>query len=320
MTLQDIAKKEEQRFILFGGKGGVGKTSCASAAAIWFADNGKKTLIISTDPAHSLSDSLQVDLSGGEIIEVAGVENLYGLEINPRKAMENYEQVVEQASGESKTPLAASPFGDLLQNPGTMAYPGMDEALAFTKVLEFMNSDEYDIVVFDTAPTGHTLRLLSLPELMDSFLGKIIKLQYSLKKMLGGFKRLLGRGGPNDNALEALEKQKEAIEEAKAVLSDNKQTTFIPVLIPEAMAISETERLLTSLQEYEIPVSHLVINQLIPEDKLCDFCSARRKMQQKHLLEIRDIYDDFILTEIPLYESEINGIPLLRDLSKILFN
>ncbi|MHA1860723.1 MAG: ArsA family ATPase, partial [Candidatus Ranarchaeia archaeon] len=168
MTLIDISEKENLRFILFGGKGGVGKTSCAAASAIWFARQGKKTLVISTDPAHSLSDSLKQDISGGDVKKVEGVDNLYGLETDPKKAMVVYQKAMEEASQGNNNPLATGPFADLMQSPGTMAYPGMDEALAFTKVLEYMNSKEYDTIIFDTAPTGHTLRLLSLPEIMDS--------------------------------------------------------------------------------------------------------------------------------------------------------
>ena len=173
MTLYELLEKKSMRFLLFGGKGGVGKTSSAAASALWTAEHGRETLVISTDPAHSLSDSFDQNLSGGEVIPIKGIRNLYGMEINPEKAYAEYRERTQQADTSDMGPMGNMMGLDELTD---MNAPGADEALAFSKVLEFIQECEYDLVIFDTAPTGHTLRLLGLPEMLDSFFGKIIKM------------------------------------------------------------------------------------------------------------------------------------------------
>jgi arsenite-transporting ATPase len=319
VTLYNLVEKGLQ-YIFFGGKGGVGKTTCAAATAVHFADLGKKTVIISTDPAHSISDSFEQDLSGGEVTPVSGVPNLFGLEINPQKAQQAYQEATAGQQLE-ENPLANNPLADIVQGADAFSMPGVDEGLAFTKVMEYMNSGEYDVVILDTAPTGHTLRLLSLPEIMDSFIGRFISIQVKLKNMLGMFGRLLGKKKDQDRTMEVLEHQKKVIEDARSILNDPKLTTFVPVMIPELMAINETERLLSTLLEYEIPNDHIIVNMIIPPGEHCKFCASRQKMQESNLKEITEIYDEeYDLTLVPLFTSEIHGIELLRKLgTKTLF-
>nr|HDO80835.1 arsenic-transporting ATPase [Candidatus Bathyarchaeota archaeon] len=315
MTLIDLIEDRQVSFLLFGGKGGVGKTSCSAASAVWAAEHGRETLIISTDPAHSLSDSFNQQI-GGEIREIKGVKGLFALELDPRKAFEEYQKKLSDMEN----------FGEqaemVLQEIGafsTVTPPGADEALAFAKVLEFIENPEYDLVIFDTAPTGHTLRLLSLPDILNSWVVSLIKMRVYISKLAGLFKRLIGRASEEDKTLEALEKLRNTIGVARDILKDPHETAFVIVMIPEAMAIYETERLLSSLIEYEIPCDHIVVNMVYPEIPNCPFCRARRQMQQENLKEIREIYDDFNITEIPLFNTEIRGIEKLKELSNILF-
>jgi arsenite-transporting ATPase len=320
MTITELLDKKSLRFLLFGGKGGVGKTSNAAATAIWTAEHGRETLVISTDPAHSLGDSFALNLSGGEVKSVRGVKNLYGLEIDPRKAFAAYKEMTQQQQKQQQAPEFAGMDSMLgLGDVGDITAPGADEALAFSKVLEFIQECKYDLVIFDTAPTGHTLRLLGLPEMLDSFFGKLIKLRLRLGNVFGRLKSVLGRDDAEpDRSLEELEKLKKSIASARTELSDPNRTSFVIVMIPEAMVVAETERLLQALYEYEIPSSHIIINQIYPERPDCAFCRARREMQQKHLDQIRDIYDDFTLTEVPLFPTEIRGLPSLRRLGTLL--
>ncbi|MFX1326332.1 MAG: ArsA family ATPase, partial [Promethearchaeota archaeon] len=156
------------KMVMFGGKGGVGKTSCAASSAIWAAEHGRNTLIISTDPAHSLGDSLGVELLPGEPTQIEGIDNLTALEINPKVNMAEFQGITdinpmeEMGMGGLMQDL---PFlGDMEELSATTP-PGIDEALAFGKILEFVETEhDYDLIIFDTAPTGHTLRFLSLPE------------------------------------------------------------------------------------------------------------------------------------------------------------
>lgn len=312
MTLYDLLEKP-LRYFLFGGKGGVGKTSCAAATSIYFADHEYETLIISTDPAHSLSDSFNQNLSGGEIIPVSGVSKLYAQEINPQKLMKEMQEKM-QVQDEMAQIMPMMTDTDMI-------FPGMDEAIAFTKVLELMQNSEYDIVVFDTAPTGHTLRLLSLPDVMDSVIGKLIRFQLWIKNSLSFVKRIFGRDAPEDKSLEQLKNMQQVIRDARKILSDHNVTRFIPVLIPTMMAIEETERLLSVLYTYDIPVDHMVVNMVLPEDaKECKYFASRYKIEQENLEHIKYLYaEDFDITIVPHFDGEIRGIESLRKLAKILF-
>jgi len=320
MTLKELLTRPTSHFILFGGKGGVGKTTSAAAAGIWAADHGKKVLIISTDPAHSLGDSLGFKFIPGETMKVESVENLWGLEINPK--MDESSKALLQNPEVSNVFENGIPFMEDFAELTDMNPPGIDEAMAFGKVLEYVGDEklDFDLIIFDTAPTGHTLRLLSIPELLTSWVGKLIKVQVKLKNFMGVLKNLFKKEKHGkDNSLEIMEKLKGSVEKAKEELSDPKRTCFVIVTIPEAMAISETERLLSSLMLYEIPSSYMIINQLIPENIDCKFCASRRTMQQTHLKELHALYDtDFNLTELPLFETEIRKIDALREVGKIL--
>ncbi|MFW9830540.1 MAG: ArsA family ATPase [Candidatus Thorarchaeota archaeon] len=313
MTLSSLIEKESLRFLLFGGKGGVGKTSNAAASALWAAEHGRETLVISTDPAHSLGDSFAQDLSGGEVVSIKGVKNLYGMEIDPRKAYAQYQEIAKQQEMGNVGEMMG--FDDLTD----ITAPGADEALAFSKVLEFIQECEYDLVVFDTAPTGHTLRLLGLPEMLDSFFGKLIKMRVRFSNLFGRLKSVFGRGeSEQDQSLEQLERLKETISASRGELSDPSRTSFVIVMIPEAMAVAETERLLQALYEFQIPSNNIVVNMVFPDIPDCSFCKSRKAMQRTYLAQIRDIYDDFIITEVPLFAEEIRGLPSLRRLATLL--
>jgi len=320
VTLADLLDKDSLRFLLFGGKGGVGKTSCAAATGLWAAEHGRETLVISTDPAHSLGDSFDQNLSGGDVKPIQGVRNLYGLEINPQKALAELQMAQQREMAQAPPGMDSAMMG-LVGPEGLvdMAVPGLDEALAFSKVLEFVHREcDYDLVVFDTAPTGHTLRLLGLPEALDSFLGKLIKLRIRLSNLFSRLKSIFGAEAQTDQTLEYLERLKETISAVRVELSDPNRTSFVIVLIPEAMAVDETERLLQALYEFQIPSDHMVINMVYPEIPDCTFCRARKKMQESHLERIRFIYDDFNITEVPLFRHEVRGLSTLRFLGTLL--
>ncbi len=313
MTLRDIIYDESIRFILSGGKGGVGKTSCAGAIALLSAQRGFRTLVISTDPAHSLSDSFDQDLSGGDIVEIKGVDNLWGMEIDSERGMKEFQESLGQIGGPESA--MASQF---LGGTDSLAPPGSDEAMAFGKMLEFLSDTSFDRVVFDTAPTGHTLKLLELPDLLDSWLGKLLTLRQRLSSMMAGLRAFLGGGQEEDRSWEMLQSTKEKIRQARIALADPKTTQFVVVMIPEAMAVFETQRLLASLHAWDIPVSNIIVNQLVPENPSCTFCTNRRRMQQANLADIKDLYRDLHITEVPLFDHEIRGIEELKMLGGIL--
>jgi arsenite-transporting ATPase len=314
MAIKDIVYNENIKFILSGGKGGVGKTSTAGAMAVLSARHGLRTLVLSTDPAHSLSDSFAQDLSGGEIIPIEGVDNLWGMEISTEKGMQDFQGAMGSAGMGPEMEMASQFLG----GAGDMTPPGSDEAMAFGKMLEFLDDVSYDRVIFDTAPTGHTLKLLELPDLLDSWLGKIITLRQRLSSMMAGLRGMFGGGQQEETAWEMLQQTKEKIKAAREQLSDPEKTQFVVVMIPEAMAVFETQRLMSSLRTWKIPMTNIVINQLIPENPDCKFCSSRRDMQQRNLNDIRELYEDITLTEVQLFDNEIRGIDGLAGFGQIL--
>jgi len=318
-TLKDLVTKPSMRFLLFGGKGGVGKTTCATSTAIWIAENlDRDVLILSTDPAHSLSDSLSQDVSGGEVVSIKGVKRLSALEMNPTKEFKKYQDSIQ--AGEIEIPQELKMFGDF-EDFQSISPPGSDETLAFAKVLEFIQTAEYDFIVFDTAPTGHTLRLLSLPEVLNSFFGKLIRFRMKMGQMWGKLKGFFKRKDDEDekDQLETLNHMKKIIENANMELSNPEKTSFVIVMISEMMAVYETERLIQMLYQYEIPVSNIIINMIAPESLSCNFCQSRHTMHLRNLAEIRNLYlDDFNLSEISLSSTEIRGILALREFGKNL--
>ncbi|RLJ01446.1 MAG: arsenic-transporting ATPase [Candidatus Aenigmatarchaeota archaeon] len=300
------------KYEFFGGKGGVGKTTMAAARALWLSKKGYKVLIISTDPAHSLSDSFEKRIDG-EVKKIG--KNLYGVEIDPEKAVQEYREKMS-AEMEQLEMLGLGEEMDLASMT-----PGIDEMAAFDRFMRYMDDGDYDYVIFDTAPTGHTLRFLSLPEIMNSWIGKIIKIRMRFSQITGMFKKLLPFGDEEerDTGLEILERMKERITRAREVMKDPQRTTFTMVMIPEEMSIFETERAMESLEDYSIPVKRIIVNQIIPENPHCEFCRTKRKQQMDRLKRIKKSFKDKEILEAQMFEHEIKGMKSLERLGRLLY-
>jgi arsenite-transporting ATPase len=199
--------------------------------------------------------------------------------------------------------------------------PGIDEVAAFDKFLQYMHSREYDIIVFDTAPTGHALRFLSLPDVLDSWVGKMIKIRMKLSGFIDMFKKFLPfaeEGGGTKFGTEQLEEMKKRIEEAKKILTEPKKTHFWLVSIPEQMSIFESERAQKMLESYGIKVEGLIVNQIVPKNK-CEFCRARREMQEENIKRIEKIFKGFKIKKVPLFKHEVKGAEALEKLGELIW-
>lgn len=320
MAFKDLFKfnKGKTTFVFIGGKGGVGKTTVSAATALWFARQGKKTLIISTDPAHSLSDSFERNI-GYNPTPIA--ENLEALEIDPDIAMQEYQGKMKEQ--QALNPSMGMDMG-MMQDQMDMASmsPGIDEAAAFDKFLQYMTTDEYDIVIFDTAPTGHTLRLLSFPEMMDSWVGKMIKVRRQVGSMAKAFKNIMpfmGDEEEEDRALEDMEESKKQIREARGIMADPERTSFKTVIIPEEMSIYESERAMKALKKNNMLTDGVIVNQIQPEEADCEFCQARREIQEKRLDMIKEKFGNQVIAEIPLMNHEVKGMDELKKIGEILY-
>jgi arsenite-transporting ATPase len=286
---EEMSSTRTRKYYLVGGKGGVGKTSLSASLAVKFATSGQHpTLIVSTDPAHSLSDSLAQDVSSGVPVAVEGTDGmLWAMEIDTTQAKNEFSEFSKSAdftkgasdfmgsvglSGISDS-LQDLKLGELLDTPP----PGLDEAIAIAKVVQFTKDEKYakfTRIVFDTAPTGHTLRLLSLPEFLDKSIGKIVRLRQKLTSAGDLVKGLFGQENQNqDAAVEKLENLKKRLQEVKDLFRNKDTTEFIIATIPTVLGISESGRLLKSLRDETVPCTKIVVNQILNVD-VADFQDA----------------------------------------------
>jgi arsenite-transporting ATPase len=311
-----ITPKGMARLLLFGGKGGVGKTTCAAATAIWLADAGLRTLLVSSDPAHSTSDSLNFQL-GNEPTPVAGVENLWGMELDPEVQMdEMLPKLSEALSGGFGGNMdmffgqqAKQDIGDELADlkGGDLLLPGLDEALAFDRLLKHLEDLRFDVIVFDTAPTGHTLRFLALPEILESWSGKIAR----LARTTGGVRSLLFGRKQEAAIQEELDKFQARVIATRKILTDHRLTGFTLVTIPEKMAVDESVRAVATLGEFSIQVEGAIINRITP-DLDHEFLQNRRRAEQSYIELLRGEFGTMAIAQVELEDSDIHGIESLR--------
>ncbi len=299
------------KLILFGGKGGVGKTTCAASSGLYLSEYFK-TLIISTDPAHSLSDSLGQEV-GDQIKEVKGIRNLYALEVSAEKALSEFKVEYED---EIKKILDTSTSLDQedIDSFFTLSIPGIDEVMGFKTILDLIEKREFDKYIVDTAPTGHALRLLTLPNLLDDWIKVLAKMRWKYRYMV---ERFSGKYKP-DEADDFLLSMKKTVKKIDGLLRNNNMCEFIPVTIPEDMAILETERLINKLMNYGIKVRQLIINNVL-ESKGCEFCRVRSAEQERYIRLIREKFKNLSITIIPLEAKEVKGIKSLEKFRRRLF-
>ena len=306
--------------IYYGGKGGVGKTTCAAATGLSLAAAGQRTLVVSTDPAHSLSDSVEADigpepteleLSGPLEPETQRAADLWAVEIDPATQQERYERLARALAADLRSAGISLSDAEIerLFSGGMPA--GSDEIAALDLLVEYVDSGEWDVVVFDTAPTGHTLRLFDMPGIMGNALETAQSLRGQARR-IGSAARTAMLGplsvlGTQDED-ESLESFQARLERARELLVDPERTEFRVVLIPEAMAIAESERLVERLREAGVPVERLVVNRVLEDpDEGCPRCQSRQARHEERLAEIHETFPDLEVVTLPDLEGEVQG-------------
>ena len=300
------------RLLLFGGKGGVGKTTVAAATALYWArqDAQRKILIASTDPAHSLCDSFDQPI-GDMITPIVHVANLFALEMDAAKRLEIFKhkheavlkKIMDRGTYFDQEDIAE--FFDL-------SLPGLDELMAVIEIASIVREKNYDLVILDTAPTGHTLRLLSLPQMMEHWI-RVLNLMLEKHRFMAS---AFGRYHPDDTDT-FLKLMKDDLGLLESVLGDPVATEFVPVTIPEAMSIAETGRLLEGLKALHIRVDTLIVNRVVMPST-CIFCEGRRSEQESYLEEIRNKFPALHTVHIPLLSHQVHGQADLLDVGQIL--
>jgi len=312
-------------YVLYGGKGGVGKTTMAAATGLASANDGTPTLVVSTDPAHSLSDTLEFD-APSRPARVREDSPLWAVEIDPDDALSRAGMFGQDGG-------FAGGLDELLGGTGgddAAMMPGADEAAAVQLLLEYMDDDRFDRVVVDTAPTGHTLRLLELPEVLDSMVGRLMQLRERFGGMMDGITGMFGRGDDEEEQadLGTLDAVEERVERLRAVLTDPTRTDFRVVLVPEEMSVLEARRLTERLAEFGVPVGSVVVNRVMepladavdapgdafvsPNPESCGFCARRWEVQQAALTEAQDLFRNYDVKRVPLLADEVRGERPLR--------
>ena len=306
-------KKDALKLILFGGKGGVGKTTCASSTALYLAKEGFKTLAISTDPAHSLADSLDREV-GDEAREVRGVKNLGALEVSAEKVLSQfkvkYESQIKKIF-DTSTYLDREDVDALFSLP----IPGIDEVMGFKVIIDLIDAAKFDKYIVDTAPTGHALRLLTMPELLDEWIKVLAKMRWKYRYMIKTFS---GKYDP-DEGDDFLIEMKKTVKRIEGLLKDQSKCEFIAVTIPEDMAIRETERMIKTLNDYGMKVGQLVVNNVL-ESRDCEFCRARKKEQEREINRIEKKFGNLQITIVSLQERAVKGLGALDRFRERLFN
>ncbi|KAI4278832.1 MAG: hypothetical protein LQ337_000729 [Flavoplaca oasis] len=318
-SLQSIISQKSLRWIFVGGKGGVGKTTTSCSLAIQLAKVRKSVLLISTDPAHNLSDAFSQKF-GKEARLIDGFTNLSAMEIDPNGSIQDL--LKEGGEGAEQAMQEMGGIGSMMQDLA-FSIPGVDEAMSFAEVLKQVKSLSYELIIFDTAPTGHTLRFLQFPTVMEKALAKLSQLSTQFGPMLNsviGARGGLPGGQQLDEVLAKMESLRETIGEVNTQFKNADLTTFVCVCIPEFLSLYETERMIQELTSYEIDTHAIVVNQLLFPKKSndCEQCNARRKMQKKYLEQIEELYDEFNVVKMPLLVEEVRGREKLESFSEML--
>ncbi|MDR9380455.1 MAG: TRC40/GET3/ArsA family transport-energizing ATPase [Natronomonas sp.] len=329
-------------YVLYGGKGGVGKTTCAAATGLASARGGTSTLVVSTDPAHSLSDTLETEIPS-EPGRIDDEIPLFAVEIDPESAGGPFapdDGAFDEDAWDDDTASEAGLGGleSLLGEGGHPlaggAMPGADEAAAMQLLIEYLDDPRFERVVVDTAPTGHTLRLLELPDVMDSMVGRLLSLRESLSGVMGSVSGLFG-GGDDDAAASAnLDELSAKIERLRTALEDPSRTDFRVVMVPEKMSVVESERLVGRLEEFGIPVRTVVVNRVsedltsvtgldadwfvAPETEHCEFCRRRWEVQRDALARAHELFRGREVKRVPLFAEAVHGEAMLGIVGRCL--
>ena len=315
-----LSEHPEMKYLFFGGKGGVGKTVMAGAAALWLAEQGKNTLLASTNPVHSLTSLLDQDVFGRPT-PVRGVENLTAYEIDTRDTIERSKREIKEKIEWFLRFADIKTRADEFVESATMN-PAFEESAMFENMIDLMFEDEYEVYVFDTAPTANARRLLGMSSVYSMWVNKMVRSREearSLRELLSYSKRKERK----DPLMDYLLRFRERIEHAKELLTDETRTAFFFVTLPEALPIAVIKRFINWFEEFGIPVGGVVVNMLIEREMVGEdapeFVKNRLQMQEEYMKEIWNSFDGMVRALVPLFETEVRGTEMLRRTAEWMF-
>lgn len=301
------------RIILYTGKGGVGKTSMSAATAVRCAELGYRTVVVSTDPAHSLGDSFDVKI-GSQLKELA--PNLWGQEIDLLTQMDQYWGRVQGYLNA----LFSWQGMDGLVAEETAVLPGMEELASLMQITSLADSGKYDVIVIDAAPTGSTLQLLSFPDMARWYIEKIFPFQRkTLQLARPVIKRMTDVPIPDDDVFDSIEELVSYMERTSQLLSDSSISTMRVVLNPEKMVVKEAQRAYTYLNLYGYAVDAVVCNRVFPKQLTDSYFASWKEAQTQNMELVRECFHPLPILEVPFFAQEVTGMEMIRQMGQAVF-
>ena len=311
----------DRRYIMFGGKGGLGKTTFSATTAYWLAKQGYKVLVFSVDPQASLSDIFKRDIFGKGAIEI--MPNLYAQEIDADQRIKAYQDEIRQ---KIRTMYGIPEVPEEIENyiQATAAEPAMEESAIFDAVVDIVVGGEYDYYIYDLVPLGHALYYLSMASVYDEWIDKITALRAEMDEyaqVAAVMKR--DKESEEDQILKELQYIKHRINASSGILTDKHKTAFFFVLIPEEMIILDTKKAAGLFAKFNVPLSGYIVNRVIPtelaQQKIPDYLRNRLEMQRGHLEEIDRQFSNEVLARVPEFDRDITGLPMIEKLADVVF-
>jgi len=308
------------RYIFFGGKGGVGKTVMAGATAIWLANQGRRVMLASTNPVHSLSGLLGQDVFG-KSTSVQGISNLWAYEIDTKDTIERSKQDIRDKIQWFLKFADISTKADEFVESATMN-PAFEESAMFENMVDLMFKNEYDVYVFDTAPTANARRLLGMSKVYSLWVNKMLKSREearSLRELLSFTKKKEA-----DPLMDYLVSFRDRMGHARELLTDDELTAFFFITLPEALPIAVITRFIDWFRDFGIPVGGVIVNMMIDQSQVTpespDFVRNRVAMQDRYMVDIWEKFDGMVRSILPLYETEVRGVAMLGKAADKLFS
>lgn len=322
MSLKQVFEEHpERRYIMFGGKGGLGKTTFSAATAYWLAKHGKKVLVFSVDPQASLSDIFQKDIFGQGAVKI--MDNLWAQEIDADRHIKNYQQEIRQKILDMYG-FDAVPDEIEQYIQAASAEPAMEESAIFDAVVDIVVGGQYDYYIYDLVPLGHALYYLSMAKVYDEWINKITKLREEMREyeeMVSRLKR--EKETEEDEILTELQYIRGRINASSQILTDKEKTAFFFVVIPEEMILIDTAKAAELFAKFDVPISGYVVNRVVPRELLQESIPAylknRIQMQDKYLAQIDQTFGQQVAAHVPELERDVTGLDMIRKLSEIMY-
>ena len=322
MSLKQVFEGHpERRYIMFGGKGGLGKTTLSATSAFWLASQGKRVLLFSVDPQASLSDIFQKDIFGKGPVPI--IPNLWAQEVDADRRIRDYQDEIRKKIldmyGFDRVPEEIDNY-----IAAASAEPAMEESAIFDAVVDIIVQGDYDYYIYDLVPLGHALYYLSMAKVYDEWISKITKLREDMRqydRVAATMRRQ--ETVEEDKILEELHYIKDRIHASSQILTDKHRTAFFFVLVPEEMIILDTRKAADLFSRFDVPLSGYVVNRVLPpelgKENSPQYLKNRISMQQKYMEEIRTVFGNQVLAYVPEMERDVTGLPMIERLAERLF-